>query len=126
VEDLAESHVKVEEALVMMEAKRIAKVEAVECEATEWAVHWAAVMDKALAYRRDVDRREASRRAQTEHRLEWHQTLRRQDSAIRAAMGAIDDAGPASNGDGADLPGRRWRRLGSHDFPRRDGGDDED
>jgi hypothetical protein len=91
----------VEGALITTEAKRITKVEAAEREATEWAAHWAAVMDKALAYRRDVDRREASRRAQTEHR----RTLRRQDSAIHAAMAAIDGAGPASNGNGADLQG---------------------
>jgi hypothetical protein len=40
-------------------------VEAAECEAAERAAHWVAEMDKALAYRRNVDWREASHRAQT-------------------------------------------------------------
>jgi hypothetical protein len=54
MEDLAESRVKVEAVL--------AAAEAAECEVVERAAHWAAEMDKALAYRRDVDRRKACRR----------------------------------------------------------------
>jgi hypothetical protein len=99
-EDLAEARVKVEAALASAEAKRVAAEEAAEREAADRAAHWAAEMDKALAYRRDVNRREACRRAQTEHRLERGRTVRRQDAAIRAAMAAIDAAG---NDDGAAL-----------------------
>jgi hypothetical protein len=61
-------------------------------------------MDKALAYRRDIDRREAGHRAQTEHCLERRRTPHRQDAAIRAAMAAIDAVGPFGNGDGVALP----------------------
>jgi hypothetical protein len=43
-----------------VEAERVATAEA-----AERAAHWAAEMDKALAYRRDVERREACCRAQT-------------------------------------------------------------
>jgi hypothetical protein len=83
---------------VAAEAKRVA-----EAKAAERAVHWAAEMDKALTYRRDVDRRdihwrEAARRTETEHRLERHRTLRRQEAAIHATTVAIEAAG---NGDGA-------------------------
>jgi hypothetical protein len=59
------------------EAGRVADDEAEEREAAEQAVHWAAEMDKALAYRWDVARREATRRAETEHRM----TVRRQEVA---------------------------------------------
>jgi hypothetical protein len=58
-------------------------------------------MDKALAYQRDIDQNEASCAAQSEHRLERHQTLCRQDAAIHAAMAAIDTA---DKGDEAALP----------------------
>jgi hypothetical protein len=52
-------------------------------------------MDKALAYRRDVDRstaarRDAARRADNEHRIERRMTVRHQEAAIRVAMAAID------------------------------------
>jgi hypothetical protein len=86
VEDLTESRVKVEVALTAVvaervaaakakriaavEAKRVTKVDAAEREAAERAAHWVAEMDKALAYWRDVDWRDASHRAHTEHRLE--------------------------------------------------------
>jgi hypothetical protein len=48
-------------------------------------------MDKALAYRRDVDRRhvhwrEPANRLETRQRLVRHQILRRQEAAIRAAI----------------------------------------
>jgi hypothetical protein len=101
-EDLAEGHVKVEaelaaveadltavERVAPMEAAHIAKVEVVERDTAERAAHWADEIDKALAYRRDVNRREAG------------QTLCCQDAAIRAAMAAIDGTGPAGNDDGA-------------------------
>jgi hypothetical protein len=85
-----------------VEAKLVATVEAVECEAAERAAHWVAEMEKALVYRRYVDPREANRRAR-EHRLERHRTVRRQDAGIRAAMAAIDTVGTIGNGDGATL-----------------------
>jgi hypothetical protein len=78
-EDLAETHVKVEAALAAAEAERVAPTE------VKRATHWAVEMDKALTYRRDVDRREACRRTQTERR----RTVRLQDAAIRAAMSTI-------------------------------------
>jgi hypothetical protein len=46
------------------EAERVAAAEAervAEAEAAEQAMHWAAEMDKALAYRRDVDRSTTAR-----------------------------------------------------------------
>jgi ribosomal protein L19 len=95
VEDLAEGHVKVEaelaavERVAAMEAAHITKVEVVKRDTVERATHWADEIDKALAYQRDVDRREAG------------QTLRCQDAAIRAVMAAIDGTGPVGNGDGA-------------------------
>jgi hypothetical protein len=57
-EDLAESCIKVQATLTTAEAQRVAAAEA-----TERVAHWAAEMDKALAYRRDVDQREAGHRA---------------------------------------------------------------
>jgi hypothetical protein len=103
-EDLAESRVKVEAPLATTEAQRITVAEAADREAAERAAHWAAKMDKVLAYRRDIDRREVGRCAQTEHRLERRRTLRRWDTAIRTAMAAIDAIGAAGNSDGAALP----------------------
>jgi hypothetical protein len=103
-EDLAEARVKVEAVLAKAEDERVAKVEAPEHDTAERAAHWAAEMNKALAYRRNVDRREGGRRAETQHHLERRQTLRRQDTAIRATMAAIDNAGPAGHGDGAAQP----------------------
>jgi hypothetical protein len=124
VENFAKSRVKVEAALAAVEAervttaevkrvataeakrvataeaKRVATAESVGREAAERATHWAAQMDKALTYRRDVDRREDCRCAQTEHRLERRQTVRCHDVAISTAMAAIDDTG---NSDGAAL-----------------------
>jgi uncharacterized paraquat-inducible protein A len=90
-------------ALAAAEAERVAATEAAEREVVERAAHWAAEMDKALTYRRDVDQREACHRAHTEHRLERRQNVRRQDAAICAAMVAIDAAGANGNGDGAAL-----------------------
>jgi hypothetical protein len=80
-----------------------AEAKAAERAAAERAAHWAAEMDKALTYRRDVGRRdihwlEAARHAETEHRLKRHRTLRRHEAAIRAAMAAIE---AADNGDRA-------------------------
>jgi hypothetical protein len=46
-----------------VEAERVVEVEAMEHEAAERAARWAAEVDKALAYWRDIDRREAGRRA---------------------------------------------------------------
>jgi hypothetical protein len=57
-------------------------------------------MEKALPYRRDVDRREGSRRVATHHRLERRMTLHRHDAAIRTAIAMIDGASPAVHGDG--------------------------
>jgi hypothetical protein len=72
-------------------------------------------MDKALAYRRDVEwntaaRRDAACRAETEqqagchadtkHRIERRMTVRRQETAIPAAMAAIEAAGFGGNNDG--------------------------
>jgi hypothetical protein len=103
------------------EAERVAEAKPAECEAAaERATHWATEMDKALAYRRDVDRRDvhrrlAVRRAETEHQLE-RRTLRRQEAAIRSAMPAIKAAAIAGNNDGgAPAVGRRrrWLRNGS-------------
>jgi hypothetical protein len=70
------------ERVTATEAERVAEAEAEEHEAVERAVHWAAEMDRALAYRRDVDRRdvarqEAARRAETEHCIERRMTVRR-------------------------------------------------
>jgi hypothetical protein len=71
-------------------------------------------MDKALAYRRDVDRntaarRDAGRRAETErlagrradfdHLIERRMTVRHQETAIRATMAAIEAAGFGGNSD---------------------------
>jgi hypothetical protein len=82
--------------------------------AAEQAMHWAAEMDMALAYRRDVGRNDAARqdadhRAETErlagrrddfdHLIERRITVRRQEAAIRAAMAAIEAAGFGGNGD---------------------------
>jgi hypothetical protein len=61
-------------------------------------------MDKVLAYRRDIDQRKVGRCAQTEYRLERRRTLCRWDTAIRAAMAAIDAIGATGNSDGAALP----------------------
>jgi hypothetical protein len=82
----------VEAALAAADEECVAATEAAEREVAEWATHWAAKMDKALAYRRDVDQREACRR-----------TVRHQDAAICAAMVAIDAAGVIGNGDRAAL-----------------------
>jgi hypothetical protein len=68
-----------------------------------WAAHWAAEMDHAFAFRRDVDRRKAAHHARTKHRLERRRTVRRQDAAIRVVMAAIDAAGAVGNSDGAAL-----------------------
>jgi cellobiose-specific phosphotransferase system component IIB len=97
----AEVRVKVAveaEPVAMAEAERVA-----EAEAEEQATHWATEMDKALTYRRDVDqsttaRREAARRAETEHRIEHCQ-----EAAICATMAAIEAVGVGSNGDGGAL-----------------------
>jgi hypothetical protein len=48
----------------------------------ERVAHWAAEMDKALGYRRNVDqstvaRRKAARHAETEHRIDRRITVRR-------------------------------------------------
>jgi hypothetical protein len=56
------------------EAERVTEDEAEEREVAEQAVHWTTEMDKALTYRRDVDRRdvarrEVARRTKTDHRL---------------------------------------------------------
>jgi hypothetical protein len=90
------------------DADRVAEAEAEEREAVERAAHWAAEMDKALAYRRDVDRRdiawrEAARRAETGHRIEQCMIARRQEAAIRATMAAIEAAGVVGNGDAGTL-----------------------
>jgi hypothetical protein len=81
------------------EAERVAAMEAEREAAAERAAHWAAKMDKTLAYRRDVDRRDLHRReavrcTETKHRLEWHQTLHRQEAVIYAVMAAIEAAMP--------------------------------
>jgi hypothetical protein len=86
------------ESVATAEAERVA-----EAEAEEQAAHWVTEMDKALAYRWDVDRsttarREAARRADTEHHIEHCQ-----EAAIRAAMAAIEAAGVGSNVDGGAL-----------------------
>jgi hypothetical protein len=65
-------------------------------------------MDKALAYRRNIDQRdiawwEAARRAETEHRIEQRMNVRRQEAAIHAAMAAIEAGGVAGLGDGGAL-----------------------
>jgi hypothetical protein len=65
-------------------------------------------MDKALAYRRNIDRRdvvrrEAARRAETEHRIERCMTMRHQEAAIRVAMEVIKAGGGADLGDGGAL-----------------------
>jgi hypothetical protein len=89
-----------EEAKAAAEAQRDVELRAAEvrvkaaAKAAEQATHWAAEMDKALAYRRDVDRstaaqREAARRADTEHHIERHMTVRCQEAAIHAAMVAL-------------------------------------
>jgi hypothetical protein len=71
---------------------------AAETEAAEQAVYWVTEMDKALAYRRDVERniaeteRHAGRRNDTEDHVERRMTVRRQEAAIRAAMAAIEAA----------------------------------
>jgi hypothetical protein len=106
MEDLAEARVKVEAALAAAEAEREAAAEVkrlAAVEATERAAHWAGKMDKALSYRRNVDRREADYRAQTEHRLERRWTVRRSDAAICNTMMTIDTVGAVDNGDGAAL-----------------------
>jgi hypothetical protein len=59
------------------EVERVAEREAEEREAAERATHWAAEMDKALAYQRDVDRSTATRCAEIEHRIERRMTVRR-------------------------------------------------
>jgi hypothetical protein len=102
--DLAEETVVVEAALAEAEAKRDVQVEAAERDVAERAAHWAAEMEKALAYQRDVERREGGRRAAAHPRLQRRMTLRRQDAAIRAAMVAICSAGPVNHGNGAAHP----------------------
>jgi hypothetical protein len=76
-------------------------VEAGERDAAELAAHWAAEMEKVLAYRRDVERREGGHHAAAQHRLEWRIIMRHQEAAIHDAMVAIDGTGPASHDDGA-------------------------
>jgi hypothetical protein len=57
------------------EAKRVVEAKAAEREeAAERAAHWASEMDKALAYRRDVDQRDVHRREPV-NRLETRQCL---------------------------------------------------
>jgi hypothetical protein len=69
------------EHITVTEAKCVAETEAKEREATKRAMHWAAEMDKALVYQRDVDRRdivrcEAAHHTETEHRIERRMTMR--------------------------------------------------
>jgi hypothetical protein len=79
------------ERVAATEAERVAEAEAEECEVTERAAHWAAEMDKALAYRRNVNRRdvtrwEAARCAETEHRIEQRMIVRRQEAALSVSQ----------------------------------------
>jgi hypothetical protein len=82
-EDLTKSRVKVEAVLAKAEAERVAavevqrvaKVEAAEREAADRAATEQPRWIKALAYRRDANQREASRRAETQHHLERCRTL---------------------------------------------------
>jgi hypothetical protein len=121
-----EVHVKaaaeVELVKAAAEAQRVkaeAEVErAAVAEVAEQAAHWAAEMDKALAYRRDVDRntaaqrdagrraeteQEAGRRADTEHPIEQCMTMRSQEAAISAAMAAIEAVEIGGHDDGGAL-----------------------
>jgi hypothetical protein len=105
----AELHAAEVRVKAVAEAERVSAVEA-----TEQATHWAAEMDKALAYRRDVDRntaawqdvvrraeteQEAARCADTGHRIERCMTVPRQEDTISAAISAIEAAGVGGNGD---------------------------
>jgi hypothetical protein len=94
----------VEHVAVAETVECVAVTETVEYDTLERAAHWAAEMEKALAYRRDVDRRKAVRHIETQHRLERRQTLHCQDATIGTAMEAIDGARPAGQGDGATQP----------------------
>jgi hypothetical protein len=99
-------------------AEEEAAAEAKRARAAEQAAHWAAEMDKALAYRRDVGRNDAARRdvdprAKTErlagrrddfdHLIERCMTVRRQEAAIRAAIASIEATGFSGNDDGGAL-----------------------
>jgi hypothetical protein len=108
-----------ERAKAAAEAERVkAAAEAKRARAAEQAAHWAAEMDKALAYRRDVGRNDAARRdvdprAKTErltgrrddfdHLIERCMTVRRQEAAIHAAIASIEAAGFSGNDDGGAL-----------------------
>jgi hypothetical protein len=96
------------------EEERVKAAVEEEAEAAEQAAHWEAEMDKALAYRRDVDRDNAARwdaacRVETErlagrcadfdHLIERCMTVRRQEAAIYAAMAAIEAADFGGNSD---------------------------
>jgi hypothetical protein len=97
------------ERVAATEADRIAEAEATEREAAvERAAHWAAEMDKAFAYQRDVDRRDVHRweavcHAETEHHLQRHRTMRHLEATILPTMAAIEAAGAAGYGDGGAL-----------------------
>jgi hypothetical protein len=96
------------ERVTATEAESVAKAEAEERKAVEQFMHWAVEMDNALAYQRDVDRRdiarrEATRRVEIEHRIERRMIVHRQEATIHAAMAAIEDAGISGNSDGGAL-----------------------
>jgi hypothetical protein len=84
--------------------------------------HWAAEMEKALTYQRDIGQREAGRLSDAHHRLERCQTVHRQDTASRVAMAVIDGAEPASHAAHGNAVSSHRERDG---FPRRDGGDQD-
>jgi hypothetical protein len=89
--------------------KAAAEVEcAAAAEAAKQAAHWAAEMDKALAYRRDIDRSTAAHRADTEHRIEQCIAVRRQEAAValskQPASAATATEAPCSRETAAVVP----------------------
>jgi hypothetical protein len=114
----AEAQRDVELCAAAERVKAAAPEEEAVVEAAEQAAHWAAEMDKALAYRRDVDwnaaarrdgarcvetERLAGRRADFDHLIEWRMTVHHQEGAIRVAMAAIEAVDFDGNGDGGTL-----------------------
>jgi hypothetical protein len=94
------------ERVAVTEAKRVVEAEAAEREeAAEHAAHWVSEMDKALAYRRDVDQTDVHRR-EPANRLETRQLpCATPDSVPLGSRHPCRDGGygAADNGDGGAL-----------------------
>jgi hypothetical protein len=110
------------------EAEHVATTEAAEREVAERAAHWATEIDKALAYRRDINWRKvvvvsilstafsgdglcAARMLLSASR--WQRTMMPAPSATATQPPCRRETAAAIS---------LWRPLCSHDFPLRDGG----